>query len=79
MEYRIKEVEENGKTYFYPQKKKRWFWRRFVWLGGEDGYTPHTVFYTDMAGALREIEDHKEYLKQKAVEVTKKTIYHPVH
>lgn len=79
MEYRIKEVEEHGKKWFYPQWKKRWFWRRFVWWGGEDGYTPHTVFYDSMAGALREIEDHKEYLKQKALEKPKQVIYHPVH
>lgn len=78
MKYRIKEVVENGKTYYYPQKKKRWFWRRFVWWGGEDGTTPHTVFYDSMAGALREIEDHKEYLKEKAVEKPAQTIFHYV-
>ena len=76
MEYRVKEVEEHGYKYYYPQKKKRWFWRRFVWWGGEDGTTPHTVFYQDMAKALQEIEEHKEYLKQKAVKKSKETIYH---
>lgn len=78
MEYRIKEVEENGKIYFYPQYKKRWMWRRFVWWGGEDGTTPHTVFFQDMADALKEIEEHKEYLKKKTVEKPKETIYHYV-
>lgn len=79
MQYRVKEVEEHGRTYYYPQWKKRWFWRRFVWWGGEDGTTPHTVFFKDMAGALREIEEHKEYLKEKALEVPKKTKYHYVN
>ena len=79
MEYRIKEVEEHGHKYYYPQKKKRWFWRRFVWWGGEDGTTPHTVFYSNMSSALAHIEDYKKYLKEKAVEVPKKPVYHPVH
>lgn len=76
MEYRIKEIEEYGKTYYYPQWKKRWFWRRFVWWGGEDGTTPHTVFYTSMEAALQEIEIDKENRKQKALEKPKQTIYH---
>jgi len=79
MEYRIKEVEEYGKTYYYPQWKKRWFWRRFVWWGGEDGTTPHTVFYTTMEAALQEIEIDKENRKQKALEVPKETKYHYVN
>lgn len=78
MEYRIKEVQENGRTYFYPQKKKRWFWRRFVWWGGEDGTTPHTVWYKYKEEALEHIEDYKKYFEQKALEVPKKTIYHSI-
>ena len=76
MEYRIKEVEENGKSYFYPQYKKRWFWRRFVWWGGEDGTTPHTVFYGLMSSALDHIEDYKKYLKEKDIDKPKEAIYH---
>jgi len=79
MQYRVKEVVENGRSYFYPQYKKRWFWRRFVWWGGEDGTTPHTVFYTEMSKALWEIEKHKEYLKMKAQAEPDKTVYHPIH
>lgn len=76
MQYRVKEVVENGKSYFYPQYKKCWFWRRFVWWGGEDGTTPHTVFYSEMSKALWEIEKHKEYLKEKAQAGPDKTVYH---
>jgi len=76
MEYRIKEEKVNGQLYFYPQWKKRWFWRRFVWWGGEDGTTPHTAFYRDMAGALREIAEDKENRKKKAMETPNKPIYH---
>lgn len=89
MQYRVKEVEGTGfdpfytkiikKTYYYPQYKKFLFWRRFVWWGGEDGYTPHTVFHTSMEAALQDIEDDKEYRRQKKLEVPKKPVYHPVH
>ena len=78
MEYRIKEVEENGKAYFYPQYKKRWMWRRFVWWGGEDGYTLNTVWYKYKEEALEAIEADKEYRKQKALEKPKETMYHYV-
>jgi len=76
MEYRIKEVEKNGESYFYPQYKKFLFWRRFVWWGGEDGLTPKTVWYKYKEEALEAIEADKENRKQKALEVPKKTIYH---
>lgn len=79
MQYRIKEVVENGKTYYYPQYKKHWFWRRFVWWGGEDGYTPKTVWYKYKEEALEAIEADKEYRKQKALEVPKETKYHYVN
>ena len=79
MQYRIKEVEENGKTYFYPQYKKRWFWRRFVWWGGEDGYTPHTVWYKYKEEALEAIEADKEWRKEKALEKPKQVVYHSVN
>lgn len=78
MEYRVKEVVENGKSYFYPQYKKRWFWRRFVWWGGEDGTTPHTAFYSNMSSAIATIEGHKERLKLKALVGPDKTVYHLV-
>ncbi len=79
MQYRIKEVEENGKTYFYPQYKKFLFWRRFVWWGGEDGTTPHTVWYKYKEEALEAIEADKEWRKQIALEVPKQTKYHYVN
>jgi hypothetical protein len=79
MQYRIKEVIENGKSYFYPQYKKRWFWRRFVWWGGEDGFTPYTVFYGNHNVALEAIEADKEYRKQKGLEVPRKNVYHYIH
>lgn len=78
MQYRVKEVVENGRSYFYPQYKKRWFWRRFVWWGGEDGFTPKTVWYKYKEEALEAIEADKESRKQKALEVPKKTIYHHI-
>lgn len=76
MKYRVKEVEVNGQKYYYPQYKKGWFWRRFVWLGGEDGYTPHTVFYTDMNKALWKITEDKLRRKQKALTPPKQTKYY---
>lgn len=79
MQYRVKEVIENGKSFYYPQYKKRWLWRRFVWWGGEDGTTPYTVFYTTMEAALQEIEIDKENRKQKTLEKPKQVVYHPVH
>lgn len=72
MNYRIKEVVENGQSDFYPQWKKRWFWRRFVWWGGEDGTFPHTVFYGTQGSALSYIEDHKNRQEPEP----RKTIYH---
>jgi hypothetical protein len=76
MQYRIKEVVENGHSYFYPQWKKRWFWRRLVWWGGEDGYTPHTVFYSNHNAAIEHIEEDKE--KRSLKPEPRKTIYHTV-
>lgn len=76
MQYRIKEKVVNGQTFYYPQYKKFLFWRRFVWWGGEDGYTPKTVFTISMDEALQEIEEDKEDRKKKALEVPNKTIYH---
>ena len=76
MHYRIKEVVENGKSYFYPQYKKRWFWRRFVWWGGEDGYTPKTVWYKHREEALEAIEEDKKNRGFKPE--PRKTIYHTV-
>lgn len=60
MQYRIKEVIVNGKSFYYPQWKKRWFWRRFVWYGGEDGTSPFTSYYMDKTTALWRIEQDKE-------------------
>ena len=79
MQYRIKEIQKYGQKYYYPQWKKRWFWRRFVWWGGEDGYTPRTVFTTSMDEALQEIETDKEDRKKKALVVPNKTIYHYIN
>ena len=76
MQYRIKEIKVNGQSYFYPQWKKRWFWRRFIWWGGEDGRSPRTVFYRDMAEALQVIAKDKEYRKNKALETPNKPIFH---
>lgn len=76
MHYRIKEVVENGKSYFYPQYKKRWFWRRFFWWGGADGYTPKTVWYKYREEALEAIEEHKKNRSFKPE--PRKTIYHTV-
>jgi hypothetical protein len=76
MQYRIKEKVVNGKSFYYPQYKKFLFWRRFVWLGGEDGTFPHTLFCRDKDDALREIEEDKTYNLEKSLEVPKKTIYH---
>ena len=76
MQYRIKEIQKYGQTYYYPQWKKSWFWRRFVWWGGEDGYTPKTVFTTSMDEALQEIEEDKEDRRKKALVVPNKTVYH---
>lgn len=74
MQYRIKEVVENGRSYYYPQYKKRWFWRRFVWWGGEDGTTPNTVFFPTLQGALEEIKADK-LIKRDAPE-PRKIVYH---
>ena len=79
MQYRIKEKITNGKSFYYPQYKKFLFWRRFVWLGGEDGTLPHTVFSTDKDDALREIEEDKAYRLKKSLEVPNKTVYHYIH
>jgi len=76
MEYRIREVEENGKRWFYPQWKKRWLWRRFVWWGGEDGTTPYTVFYKDKSSAIAHIEGDKNMRIQKANIKPKEIKYH---
>lgn len=80
MQYRIKEENiGNGTKIYYPQYKKFLFWRRFVWWGGEDGTFPHTQFRRSFEEALQLIEEDKEYRKQKALEVPKKTVYHPIH
>jgi len=80
MKYRIKEKVVNGQTFYYPQYKKFLFWRRFVWLGGEDGTFPHTVFCTDKdVDALRYINDDKAYRLEKSLKVPKKTIYHYIN
>ena len=79
MEYRIKEVQKYGKTYYYPQWRGNWFWRRFVWWGGEDNLTAKTVFTTSMDEALQEIEMDKEDRKKKALEVPDKTIYNYIN
>jgi hypothetical protein len=79
MQYRIKEIQKYGQKYYYPQWKKRWLWRRFVWWGGEDGYTPRTVFTTSMDEALQEIETDKEDRRKKALEVPNKTVYHYIN
>jgi hypothetical protein len=76
MQYRIKEVVEDGRSRFYPQWKKGWFWRRFVWWSGEDGTIPRTVIYGDIKDALKEIEEDKEWRKIKPQPRT--TIYHTV-
>jgi hypothetical protein len=76
MQYRIKQVDKNGRTYFYPQYKKFLFWRRFVWWGGEDGTFPHTLFCTNMENALVEIKNDERRRREKSLEVPKKTIYH---
>ena len=76
MQYRIKEVVENGRSYYYPQYKKRWFWRRLVWWGGEDGHTPHTVFCPTLQGALEEIEADK--LIKRDTPEPRKIIYHEI-
>lgn len=75
-EYRVKEVREYGRSSFYPQWKKRWFWRRFVWYGGEDGTTPHTVSYGTHSSALAHIEGYKLEREQKPE--PRKIIYHTV-
>jgi hypothetical protein len=74
MQYRIKEVAEDGRSRFYPQWKKGWFWRRFVWWGGEDNHIPYTVFYGTQGTALSYIEDHKNRQKPQP----RKIIYHTV-
>lgn len=76
MQYRVKEVVENGKSYFYPQYKKRWFWRRFVWWGGEDGHTAYRVFHTSVDKALMAIEEDKQ--KRAIKPEPRKIIYHIV-
>lgn len=85
MQYRIKEVVENGNSSFYPQWKKRWFWRRFVWYGGEDGTSPFTSYYMDKANAIARIEEDKENRKikedkenRKIKPKPRKIIYHTV-
>jgi hypothetical protein len=78
MQYRIKQVDKNGRTYFYPQYKKFLFWRRFVWWGGEDGTFPHTLFCTDKDDALKEITDDKFNRFKKSLEIPKKNVYHYV-
>lgn len=79
MQYRIKQMQKNGQQYYFPQWRGRWFWRRFVWWGGEDNCSPKTVFTTSMHEALQEIEMHKEDCKKKALEVPDKTIYHYIN
>lgn len=79
MKYRIKEVEEYGKTYYYPQYKSFLFWRSFVWWGGESGSIPYTIFHTNMKEAILEIEKDKRLRKKKALKVTIKPIYHYIN
>ena len=76
MQYRIKQVVESGKSYYYPQYKKFLFWRRFFWRGGEDGTVYHTIFCTNIKNALVEIKNDKRRRREEALEVPKKTIYH---
>jgi hypothetical protein len=78
MQYRIKQVEKYGRTYFYPQYKKFLFWRRFVWWGGEDGYTPKTVWYKYKEEAFEAIEKDKIERREESLEVPKKNVYHYV-
>jgi hypothetical protein len=76
MQYRIKEKVVNGKSFYYPQYKKFLFWRRFVWLGGEDGTFPHTSFYIDKNDAIKEIVNEKFRRRKKTLEPSDKTVYH---
>lgn len=79
MQYRIKQVERYGSNYYYPQYKKFLLWRRLVWYGGEDGYTPMTCFYSNKEHALERIEQDKEKRKQKALDKPQETIYHYIN
>lgn len=79
MEYRIKEVEVNGKKFFYPQWKKRWFWHRFTFPGGEDGTSKHTVVCTGMNDAIKRIAEDKENRRKKELETPNKPIYHYIN
>ena len=74
MEYRIKEEQIGDVKYFYPQWKKRWFWRRFTYPTGEDGTVMRTKFYRDIEDAKETIEKDKVYRLLKPI--VKQTIYH---
>ena len=76
MEYRIKEEQVGDFKYFYPQWKKRWFWRRFTYPTGEDGTVMRTKFYRDIEDAKETIAKDKMYRLKKSLAVPKKTIYH---
>lgn len=76
MEYRIKEEQIGDFKYFYPQWKKRWFWRRFTYPTGEDGTVMRTKFYRDIEDAKETIEQDKVYRVLKATAKPKQTIYH---
>ena len=76
MEYRIKEEQIGDFKYFYPQWKKRWFWRRFTYPTGEDGTVMRTKFYSNIEDAKETIAKDKIYHLKKNLAVPKKTIYH---
>ena len=76
MEYRIKEEQVGDVKYFYPQWKKRWFWRRFTYPTGEDGTVMRTKFYRDIEDAKETIAKDKLYRLQQATAKPNQTIYH---
>ncbi len=78
MEYRIKEEQIGDVKYFYPQWKKRWFWRRFTYPTSEDGTVMRTKFYRNIEDAKETIEKDKVYRSLKATAKPKQTIYHYV-
>lgn len=75
MQYRIKEVVKNGRSFYYPQWQG-WFgiWRRFTYNCGEDLTVTPTVVCTEYKDALKEIEEDKEWRKLKPQ--PRKIIYH---
>ena len=78
MEYRIKEEQIGDVKYFYPQWRKRWFWRRFTYPTGEDGTVMRTKFYRDIEDAKETITKDKLYRLQQATAKPNQTIYHYV-